>query len=310
MEYFNSFFQNIKDKLTNPFFGTLIIVLILHHPQFWYSLFNFDDGVNLRQKIVYLREIGYREFSYETITDDILCALSFVFLGYFIIVGTRALSMWIEYCVMPYITKKIVSKNLVSRTEYNEVVKERDEYSEKYEDQRKTVRNMSKDYDTISEEANNKNSQINHLQHEITTLNNKVAAEKSTANRFRTSFDALEKEKSELDSKYEILNNRFELLNSDNSKLLNLFFGGVNTEHFNDAKKLPASIREMVKEMKNDGMWDVFLEVCMYFFKGGSISPEVLIRMKEYGVVISDSKGNEHLSAIGKILWSYQKLFS
>lgn len=310
MEYFNSFFQNIKDKLTNPFFGTLIIVLIWHHPQFWYSIFNFDDGVNLRQKISYLREIGTREFSIGELVNDILWTIFLVIVGYLIVLGTRTLSMWIEYNVMPLITKKIVSKNLVLRSEYDEVVKERDEYSDKYEDQRKTGRVLSKNYDELLEETNNKNTQITKFQSEITILNNKVAAEKSTANRFKTSFEALEKEKTELDSKYEKLLNNADVLHFENESFMDLYFGPENSKFYNDAIKFPSSVREKASELQHDRMWDLFLLVGKYLEEGGSISAQAISKMEDYEIVNVDSNGKERLTPVGLILWRYRGLFS
>lgn len=310
MEYFTSFFQNIKDKLTNPFFGTLIIVLIVHHPQFWFSLFNFDDGVNLRQKVDYLSKLGAQEFTSNAVINDVLCALFFMLLGYLIVVGTRALSMWIEYNVMPIITKNIVSKNLVLRTEYDEVVKERDEYSDKYEEQRKNGRIQSKNYDELLEEANKKNTQINELQSDITTLNNNIAVEKSTANHFKTSFEALEKEKTELDNKYDKLLNNAVVLDSAKEDFMDLYFGTENLGFYTDSMKFPPSIREKANELKHDVMWDLFLRLGEYFEKGGSVSLDVMKKMEEYGIVITDNMGKERLTPTGLILWRYRKLFN
>ena len=54
MEVVNSFFSNIKDKLTNPYFGTLIIVLIIHHWDLIFGVFNFDEGFTLDKKLEFI----------------------------------------------------------------------------------------------------------------------------------------------------------------------------------------------------------------------------------------------------------------
>lgn len=54
MDAINSFFSNIKDKLTNPFFGTLIIVLIFQHWELWFAVFNFDEDCTLTDRLYFM----------------------------------------------------------------------------------------------------------------------------------------------------------------------------------------------------------------------------------------------------------------
>lgn len=310
MEYFNSFFQNIKDKLTNPFFGTLIIVFILHHPQFWYSLFNFDDGVNLQQKIIYLREIGSREFSIGEILKDILCAIFFVVIGYLIVLATRTLSMWIEFRLMPMITKKIVSENLVMRTEYDEVVKERNEYSEKYEEQRKAVRLMSKDYDFLNEEANNKNTQINQFQTEITTLNNSVSKEKSNADKWFKDFKNAEKVKAELSDQVQILGWEQDQLRSDNNEFIEFFF------RFNATLQDPAeTVRSAILKanyFKENNLWQTFLIFARDFSTKKTSVQYNMVLMEEHGIITRNPRKPEtyKFTNLGRFMWEYKKQLS
>ena len=139
MDFLNSFFQNIKDKITSPFFGTLTFVIIIHHWQFWYTLFNLDSKLVLSEKIHLLSNIGNREFSWQNLVYDILCALGITISGYIIVLGTRSLSLFVDFRAMPWITGKIISREVVERKIHENVVKERDEYSEKYEEQRRNV---------------------------------------------------------------------------------------------------------------------------------------------------------------------------
>ncbi len=135
MEVINSFFSNIKDKFTNPFFGTLIIVLIIHHWELWYAILNFDDGFNLNQKIEFIEKYISENLTFQSFLWDIAQAFIYMFIGYLIVVFTRSMVLWVEFGLMPLITGKVVNKNVVRRSEYEEVVKEREEYFDQYEEQ-------------------------------------------------------------------------------------------------------------------------------------------------------------------------------
>lgn len=310
MEYFTSFFQNIKDKLTNPFFGTLIIVLILHHPQFWYSLFNFDEGVNLQQKIIYLREIGSREFSIWEIINDIFCAIFFVIIGYLIVLGTRTLSMWIEFRLMPMITKKIVSENLVMRDEYNEVVKDRNKYSEKYEEQRKAVRIMSKDFDELSSDANNKNTLINNLQSQITTLNDSLSLEKSNSNKWKMDAESLERIVQDLRGSNESLSDINDRLKSRNENFLEFFFGNL------DANVDPVVLVQLallkIRELRSENLWQTFLTAAHEITNDNIIDIDAISLMVERKLVVTDNEDENRvkLSIMGEFLWKNRENLS
>ena len=160
MEVINSFFSNIKDKLTNPFFGTLIIVLLIHHWQLWYAVFNFDQDCTLNDKISFIKNYSIVNLTFWKITYDIAQAIFLMLLGYLIIIGTRSLVLWIEFGLMPSITGRIVNKDVVRRTEYNDVVKEREQYFDQYEEQRKNVRIFSKTIDEQTEQIKQKDKDL------------------------------------------------------------------------------------------------------------------------------------------------------
>lgn len=142
----NDFFSNIKDKLTNPFFGTLIIVWLTRNWELVYTIFNFDNNKTLKYKIQIIKNhISAKDF----LEDLAICAwhaILFMLAGYIIIIITRAISMFVEHNVMPRLTDKIVSEDVISKKLYNELKKERDEYSESFEIERSKVRESSKNY--------------------------------------------------------------------------------------------------------------------------------------------------------------------
>ena len=144
----NDFFSNIKDKLTNPFFGTLIFVWLIRNWILVYTFFNFDSQKTLDEKIAIIKDhLKAKDF----LIDLGICAwhaLLFMIAGYIIIMITRGISMYVEHNAMPWITKKVISKNYVLKEEYDIASDERDDYFKKYEEERKKVRESSKDYTT------------------------------------------------------------------------------------------------------------------------------------------------------------------
>jgi hypothetical protein len=279
MEIINSFFTNIKDKLTNPFFGTLILVLIIHHWELWFSIFNFDNNFTLNDKITFIKTYIENNFSFSLFVWNILQAVIFMFIGYLVIVGTRSLVMWVEFWLMPSITRKIVNKNVVRKSEFDEVVKEREEYFDQYEEQRKNVRIFSKTIDEQTEQIKLKD--VNFIeQTNIISITQKELESK------KKELDILKSEK-QTDS--QLLNeNKISLqtLQSDNETKMkqiqefrNLFFSSINESFFSTTHKFPPEVLHKVKELKDKDKWETFNKVGFFITNGGQIGSEPLEEM-------------------------------
>lgn len=104
MEVVNSFFSNIKDKLTNPYFGTLIIVLIIHHWELIFGVFNFGEEFTLDKKLEFVKNYIVNNITWKSFLWDALQALLYMLIGYLIVVLTRSIVLFIEFGLMPFIT--------------------------------------------------------------------------------------------------------------------------------------------------------------------------------------------------------------
>lgn len=49
-EVVDSFAYNLRSKVTNPFFGTLIVVWVIHNWRLFFTVFNFEDNTTLQTK--------------------------------------------------------------------------------------------------------------------------------------------------------------------------------------------------------------------------------------------------------------------
>jgi hypothetical protein len=308
MEIINSFFTNIKDKLTNPFFGTLILVLIIHHWELWFSIFNFDDDCTLEDKVIFIKIYIENNSSIWLFSSNIVLAIFFMFIGYLVIVGTRSLVMWVEFWLMPSITKIIVNKNVVRKSEFDEVVKEREEYFDKYEEQRKNVRIYSKTIDEQTEQIILKGANFIEQTNIISRTQKELESKKKE-------LDILKSEK-QADSQL-LYKNKISLqtLQSDNETQMkqiqdyrNLFFSSENKSFFNATHKFPPEILHKVKELKDKDKWDTFKNVGLFITNGGQMGYVPLEEMVKMGISC-EGKDSRNFTPLGEIIWNYRKLF-
>ncbi|WP_026727009.1 hypothetical protein [Flavobacterium denitrificans] len=310
MDYLNSFFQNIKDKLSNPFFGTLIFILIIHHWELWYSLFNFDESYNRNAKVSLIKNLASHELTTKNIFIDIGYAVVISLCGYFIIVGTRTLSMLIEFRIMPFITGKIINKNVVLKSTHDETVLERDEYAEKYEEQRKNVRLLSKNYDDQTEQIKNKDEELANSRESISQLSRDLNSSeqklRNTTNELQRSTNTVE----ELESEAKKQRANLTTTMNDLSEFRSLFFYEENRPFWDSPYKFPNVIIDKVRELKKANKWDEFLKAASFIEGGGTISQTILNEMTEFGLVEKGQDTNfKRLKPIGEIIFKYKSIF-
>lgn len=308
MEIINSFFNNIKDKLTNPFFGTLILVLLIDHWELWYSIFNFDSDCTLNDKIALIKTYSDDHLTFLLFTYNILQAIVFMFLGYLIIVGTRGIVMWVEFGLMPYITKIIINKNVVRKVEYDQVVMEREEYFDQYEEQRKNVRIFSKTIDEQTEQIKQKDETLLEQSNTITKSIRELDMTKNTLTRCETENTNKTAEINNLQNSIDKLNKENEFKTKQLSQFETLFFNPNSKSYYSSSDKFPVEILQKVKELKEENMWNMFLAVGNFLTNGGTIGGEAITQMVDKEIAI-ERGAHEELSTIGKIIWYYRNIF-
>jgi hypothetical protein len=307
MEVINSFFSNIKDKLTNPFFGTLIIVLLIHHWQLWYAVFNFDQDCTLNDKIAFITNYAKTDLTFWIITYDILQAIFLMLLGYLIIIGTRSLVLYIEFGLMPFITGRIVNKDVVRRSEYDDVVKEREQYFDQYEEQRKNVRIFSKTIDEQTEELKRKNEDLSKQTNEISIYTKKLDFNKKNLENLQSKNKTQEEENKRNNDTYIQLQKDYEV-KVQQVQLFDDLFNQENKSFYSSADKFPPTILNKVNELKKDRQWETFLSTGRFFNNGGSMGGEVLTEMIKRGIAF-ERGSRQDFTPIGTIIWRYRNIF-
>lgn len=308
MEVVNSFFSNIRDKLANPFFGTLILVLLIHHWELWYTLLNFDDGFTLDRKVGYIQKYISENLTFFNLLWDIGQAALYMVLGYLIVVVTRSLVLWIEYGIMPWVTGKIVNKNVVRKSDYDDVVKEREQYFDQYEEQRENVRKFSKAIDEQTEQIKEKDknlldqsNKITKTVHELNETNFKL---ENSQEKFREATKKIEQLSNINQEQEKNLQDTIQRLR----RFQDLFLGKENEEfYYSSIDKFPPEVLKKVKELKSKGKWELFLAVARFYEQGGSIGGEAVTEMINLDLVF-DRDSREELKPVGKIIWKYRKV--
>lgn len=307
MEVINSFFNNVKDKLTNPYFGTLILVLLFHHWELLYIIFNFDDNITLDIKLNSIKEYISINISFQDLMWDALWALILMLTGYLIIVITRSIVLWVEFWLMPFITGKIINKNVVKKDEYDKVVKEREEYFDQYEEQRKNVRNFSKTIDEQTEQIKQKDKDLLKQTRTISETIKELDLTKSKLE--KSSNEAINKSKELEIAKNSIseLKRDLEFKNDKVNKFEHLFFDKENQSFYSSIENFPPEVINKINELKKDNKLMAFIQLGSFYENGGTIGGELLTEMIKRELAF-ERGSREDLTPLGKIIYRYRKV--
>jgi hypothetical protein len=308
MEVINSFFSNIKDKLTNPYFGTLILVLIFHNWELIYTLFNFDKKLTLDEKLTSIKSYISINITFTEFLCNAFLALVLMLSGYLIIVFTRSIVLWVEFWLMPFITGKIINKNVVQKNEFDKVVKEREEYFDQYEEQRKNVRMFSKTIDEQTEQIKQKDKD---LIEQSNIISSSVKQLDTTKIKFKLTIDESTRKDEkikELNSSIKDLQKNYDFKSEKLDKFEHLFFDKENIAFYSSRDQFPTEIINKVDELKKKNKWKRFLQMCNFFENGGSIGSELITEMVKMGLALGRDD-LESLTPVGKIIYKYNKVF-
>jgi hypothetical protein len=314
MDFFNSFFQNVKDKLTSPFFGTLSFILIFHHWEFWYTLFNFDKDCTRTEKLAILRLLAAKEFTFLDLLSDVGFAALFVLIGYGVVFCTRALSLAFDHKAMTWLTRKVVSKNVVLLETHKNVVKERDEYAEQYEEQRQRVRLFSKNLDEQTKQIEEKDSFILSEGGKLNDLNKNLTRVQADLNRiqlerdeFSTRADSIDKELEKVNTENEKIKDYVGRMEKDLFAFRKMILTPSQKIRWTSPANMPADVINKAIELQDNGVWKDFIQVALALENGGTYSADQLNLLMPFNVI---TPGDEiRLTPVGNVILYYRELF-
>lgn len=215
-----SFIDNIKQKTTNPFLGTLITVWSISNWELIYTVFNFEEQSTLDQRI---SRIKLYLDSKHLFADLFLCIVEvFVILivTYLLLNASRYILNMYENRVTPWIYSKSKPNSIVTLDIHNLVKEERDEWANRYDKERTEKLRIQADFEILNkkhydaevvQQQENRNlhgenqefktrteelqKQIESYKQDIAYLNDLIDNKESTISELRTIIDENERNK-------------------------------------------------------------------------------------------------------------------
>lgn len=114
----NSIFDNLKERTTNPFLGTLIIVWVFRNWTLVYGLFNFDKEFKLKDKLKYISDYYDHQSFIWNMLFVVLITLAVLLFTYCMLAISRFLTDTYNKRVIPFIAIKTDKSSIVLKTEY------------------------------------------------------------------------------------------------------------------------------------------------------------------------------------------------
>lgn len=117
----SSLLDNLRQKFTNPFLGTFILVWIVHNWRLVFSFFNFDERTNLERKMKVISYYYDSAFSIENLAVSAAITLGVLIASFIGINIARIIVETSERIIKPAILKIASSSKVVERKDLEAV---------------------------------------------------------------------------------------------------------------------------------------------------------------------------------------------
>lgn len=144
-----SFTENIKSKTTNPFFGTLIIVWILHNWRMIYTLFNFEETQNLQSRNDFLSQYLDPQYFIPNLALCIGSSFIVLIITYSLLNLSRLIVNYFEKIVTPFVYKWTDKSSIVLKRDYDLLKQEKFRFEKKFEEERETRLKWQNEYEVL-----------------------------------------------------------------------------------------------------------------------------------------------------------------
>jgi hypothetical protein len=198
MNILESFFENIKQKFTNPFFGTLILVWLSRNWSIVYSVFNFDKDCTLDDKKIIINDYFKQLDFWEEFGINISFAFFFMIIGYILIIITRFIVELVETNITPTIRVWARSKKIVTKETYDLLLEESKTVYQKLIDERENVGRLETSFLKLE-------SEIVQLRNDNKNLKELYATSQQLTDKKETEVDNLLKDRKTLKEENEFL---------------------------------------------------------------------------------------------------------
>jgi hypothetical protein len=141
-----SFVKGLKNKVTNPYFGTLIGVWLVYNYTFVYSVFTFDPDTKLDTRLKLVDKYFKSDVFLSNLLTCIWHALIVLVATYLLLIISRTIVIFFDKRVSLWIYKVIYSKKIKSIEDFNEVVQLGEMAQKGYEEEQKLRLSLQTEY--------------------------------------------------------------------------------------------------------------------------------------------------------------------
>lgn len=150
-----SFKDNFKEKSTNPFLGTYVVVWLIRNWDLVYSLFNFDKSYSLAKKIEFI-QIYYSSNDFlEGVQLNILWAFGVLIATYTLINISRLIINLYEKQLTPWIIKITDSDSIIEKSSFDKLKNHRDYLQNRLEQERESKSGLELQIKSLEDEIKN-----------------------------------------------------------------------------------------------------------------------------------------------------------
>lgn len=142
-----SLFSNIKQKSTNPFLGTLVLVWTYRNWELLYTLFKSEPNLTISAKINMLEPYFNAGAFIVNILISMGLAILLLVLTYFLLNVSRFITNIYEEKVTPFVNEIVSESSVVTREKYNKLKEQCDKYFDNYEAEKKRRIEISEERD-------------------------------------------------------------------------------------------------------------------------------------------------------------------
>lgn len=120
----DSVFENLKERTTNPFLGTLIVVWIIKNWKLVYSLLYFDGSFKLKDRLDYITQYFSERSFYWNMLGVVFITMIVLLTTYALLTISRLLTDFYERVVLPWVSEVTDKSTVILKTEHNKVLEE------------------------------------------------------------------------------------------------------------------------------------------------------------------------------------------
>jgi hypothetical protein len=186
-DIFLSFRDNFKEKTTNPFLGTYLIIWMIRNWELVYSLFNFDSQDTLEIKVEFIKEYYKNNSFIEGVFWNIVWTFGILIITFILLNISRAIVNLFEKQLKPWIYKLTDSKSIVLKSTYETIRNERDDLQFRLDKERDSKSRLESRIKSLEEEILEREKAVTEKEEEKNIEPN----ESNESSEFQVIFDKL-----------------------------------------------------------------------------------------------------------------------